>query len=555
MLSESRATRACHIALAITLADGAAAAATGQDATSEWLLEPREGVVRLRLAHHERGRPDGGELLVDANRRVLIWAGVPGELGCRQKLEAPFDSVRAVRDEPEGLIRLEIKGQPRGKWVFVPLPHAAWLGQVRSPLTTGIASGIQETLAGPDGQTLPAGGAARFAGPQMREDRVPGDVTADVRLGVERIRNALGRRPVPSVELYEALNGKPVEISIPELLAAPDLFVGRAVRVRGVAEPLPQGRGLRLSEDGSELVAVPQREIEATVQSLLRDWRGQEVEVAGVLRRGPVGPAGALAPEVGFWEYLGPDRLQAATAEASTAAIRDLLERPAEFAGRTVRVVGKFRGSNLEHELPEPGPRSAWVIKSGRHAIWVTGHKPAGRGFALRPDSAQDTDKWLEVVGRVETWKGVGLLRAKAVALAAPASSIIRGPRLRTSEKPEVVFTLPLVGDEPVAPDTIFLVQFSTYMDEDTFENRVRLRYADRPESELRGVRWRYDEVRRTLVVYPGAPLRPGAGVELLLLPGIADAWAANLLPAVDGTPGGALRVLRWQVREDAGGS
>ena len=271
----------CRIALAITLAGGAAATRR-EDATSEWLLEPREGVVRLRLAHHERGRPDGGELLVDANRRVLIWEGIPGELGCRQKLEAPFDGVRAVRDEPEGLIRLEIKGQPRGKWVFVPLPRAAWLGQVSSPLTSGLDPGVSETFTGPDGMPMSIGGSARFAGPQMRQDRVPAEVTADVRLAVERIRNALGRRPVPSVELYEALNGKPVEISIPELLAAPDLFVGRAVRVRGVAEPLPQGRGLMLSEGGSDLVAVPQREIEAIVQSLARDWRGQEVEVAGV---------------------------------------------------------------------------------------------------------------------------------------------------------------------------------------------------------------------------------------------------------------------------------
>ena len=273
--------------------------------------------------------------------------------------------------------------------------------------------------------------------------------------------------------------------------------------------------------------------------------------MAGVLRRRSAAPSEAPALEIVFWEYLGPDRVQASTAEASTATIRDLLERPAEFAERAVRVVGKFRGDNLEHDRPEAGPRSAWVIKSGHHAIWVTGHKPAGRGFALKSDSAQDTDKWLEVVGRLETWKGVTLLRAKAVALTAPAASILRGPRLRTLEKPEVVFTLPLVGDEPVAPDTVFLVQFSTYMDEDTFENRVRLRYADQPEpeSELRGIRWRYDEVKRTLVVDPGAPLRRGAGVEMLLLPGIADAWAVPLLPAPEGGPQGILRLLRWQVQ------
>jgi hypothetical protein len=85
-----------------------------------------------------------------------------------------------------------------------------------------------------------------------------------------------------------------------------------------------------------------------------------------------------------------------------------------------------------------------------------------------------------------------------------------------------VVFTLPLVGDEPVAPDTVFLVQFSSYMDEDTFEDRVRLRYGDLPEpqGELRGARWRYDEVKRTLVVDPGARAAPGRGRGASAAPG-----------------------------------
>jgi hypothetical protein len=348
-----------------------------------------------------------------------------------------------------------------------------------------------------------------------------------------------------------------MDISIPELLEAADLFAGRAVRVRGVAEPLPDGRGLKLTDEGSELRVVPQPEIETVVRSLARDWRGQEVEVAGVVKRRPAALAEAPDPEVAFWEYLGPERLQASAEEAPAVALRDLLERPAEYEGRTVRVVGRFRGRNLEHDLPEPGPRSAWVIKSGPNAIWVTGHKPAGHGFALRPDLSQDTDHWLEVVGRLEAWKGGSLLRARAVALTAPASSVRRGPRLRTSPRPEVVFTLPLVGDAPVAPDAVFLVQFSTYMDEETFENRVRLRYRDQPgpQGELRNVRWRYDDVKRTLVVDPGERLRQGAAVELLLLQGITDAWASPLLPPFAGPPGDVVKILRWQVREDVAGS
>jgi hypothetical protein len=155
------------------------------------------------------------------------------------------------------------------------------------------------------------------------------------------------------------------------------------------------------------------------------------------------------------------------------------------------------------------------------------------------------------VTGRVEASKGVTTLRASAVALTAPVASVMRGRRLRTAEKPEVVFTLPVAGDEPVPRDAVFLVQFSTYMDEESFAERVRLRYGDvpGPQSELRDVHWRYDEARRTLVVDPGGPLRPGATVELLLLPGIEDAWGTPLPPDPGAPTDRFLTLLRWQVQ------
>lgn len=93
-------------------------------------------------------------------------------------------------------------------------------------------------------------------------------------------------------------------------------------------------------------------------------------------------------------------------------------------------------------------------------------------------------------------------------------------------------------------------------MDEETFENSVRLRCGDQPspEGELRRVRWRYDDVKRTLIVDPGETLRAGASVEFQLLEGIADAWATPLLPAMTSPPGDVVTVLRWQVRTHAGG-
>jgi Big-like domain-containing protein len=554
-LTHALGRAACLILLAGTLVPWAEARGDdgGAGAGIEWLLEARSGVLELRLVHDERRQADGGVLRVDPNRRIVLWEGIPGERGCRQKLEVPFSSVRAVRDEAQGEIRLEIKGQPRDRWLFVPLPHAAWVARLSSAVQNGIAGGVRDAMVGPDGAPMPVGGFAAFAGPQVRRDVVPSEIAADVRLGVDRIRQALGRTPVPSVELYEALHGRAMDVSIPELLAEPGPLEGHAVRLRGVAEQLPHGRGLVLAEEGAKVRVVPRPEIEAVVQSLVRDWLGQEVEVTGVLKRAAAPADGAPTHEVGFWEYLAPEAGEASADKARTVTIRDLVERPSEFEGQTVRVVGRFRGANLEHDLPPPRPRSAWVVKSARYAIWVTGHGPSGRGFSLRSDLEADTHKWVEVVGRLETKDGLTVLRASTVALSQPMAGVGLRRRLLTSKQPDVVFTLPLAGAEAVTPDVRFLVQFSTYMDEESFEGRVRLRYGDAPAGDLPRFRWTYDDVRRTLVVEPGERLRAGSTLELLLLSGITDAFEVPLGPAPEAADSAA-RVLRWEVEGEPAG-
>jgi hypothetical protein len=524
--------------------------AEASDAPDEWLIEDRAGVLQLRLAHAERRRPDGGILSVDPNRRVVTWQGIPGELGCRQKLEAGFSRIRAVRDESAGFLRLELKGEPRDRWLFIPLPHAAWLAQASSSIVSGFAPDVRDSLIGPDGFSLPVGGSAALAGPQSRADIVPREVTFDVRRAAERIRRWLGRTALPTVQAYEALHGRPVEVGVAELLDDPGRFEGRAVRVRGVARTA-HGRGIELADGDSSLPIVPQPEIAAVVDAAAGSWRGLELEVSGVVRRMP-GSGEGPSHEIAFWEYTAPDQVAAPASELPTVEIRDLLERPAQFAGATVRVVGRFRGRNLSHDLPEPGPRGAWVIKSGRHALWVVGHGPSGRGFSLHPHLAADTARWLEVAGRVEQKDGFTVLRAAAVALSAPAASVWSGPRLH-SAPPDVVFTLPVGDDEVPAADARLLVQFSTYMDEESFEDRVRLRYVGvgGAGEELRRERWSYDDVRRVLIVDPGEPLRAGAVLELLLLRGITDIYAAPLKVAPGAAPDDTAQALRWRVSGD----
>jgi hypothetical protein len=188
------------------------------------------------------------------------------------------------------------------------------------------------------------------------------------------------------------------------------------------------------------------------------------------------------------------------------------------------------------------------VIKAGRHALWVTGRKPVGRGFALRVDAREDTKNWLAVEGRLEVQEGVPVLRAATVALTSPAGGVQHAPRvIGNAGPPAVVFSMPIEG-EPVAPDTRFVVQFSSYMDGDSFAERVRLRDSDTGQ-EL-SVGWSYDDTRRALIIQPRQALRPGARVELWLLSGITDADENPLASGAEGAPGASdvVQVLRWHV-------
>ena len=167
----------------------------------------------------------------------------------------------------------------------------------------------------------------------------------------------------------------------------------------------------------------------------------------------------------------------------------------------------------------------------------------------MYPLSRVVTATWLEVVGRPETHEGVTILNAVSVALtvAPPSAQVQHSTRLRGVPGPVVVvFALPVEGDQAIPADSRFVLQFSAYMDEDSFEGRVRLRYAD--GTELQGMTWRYEDDRRALIINPGEPLQPGKELELLLLPGICDFSGAPLVPRSGNTVDGAIERLHFSV-------
>jgi hypothetical protein len=89
--------------------------------------------------------------------------------------------------------------------------------------------------------------------------------------------------------------------------------------------------------------------------------------------------------------------------------------------GKPVRAFGQFRGANLCKDLPEASRHDPadWVLHTSEGPVWVTGRRPAGKGFQLDAAYRGDTTRWLEVSGKVLVLDNVRYLKASKVALVA----------------------------------------------------------------------------------------------------------------------------------------
>jgi hypothetical protein len=255
---------------------------------------------------------------------------------------------------------------------------------------------------------------------------------------------------------------------------------------------------------------------------------------------------------VSFWEWSGGESTARTAAKGRLTTLQALAEAGSEAEGTPVRVRGQFRGRNSYGDLPVESRRDAldWVIKDGCHAVWVTGRRPAGRGWALE---AGDEGQWLEVLARPTSRDGITWLHALAVAvIPTPAGAHVLPPQRRLitgDQPPAVVFTLPLAGEQ-VAADAGFAVQFSKYMDEESFAGRVLLWSIGPHGEDPREVpcRLSWDERRRAFVVQPASLLERGRSVELRLARGILDVHGMALLAPPDGDPEGPAVVIRYEV-------
>ena len=363
------------------------------------------------------------------------------------------------------------------------------------------------------------------------------------------------------VSRYDAIYGKPVDVTVDDLVQESSAYTNRAVRTHGRLELSYETtqRGYLLRGFLYQIRIAPVREVAAEWEQDALKMMGGDVEITGVLLEIGQGVQGQTPYGVQFWSFTGPpEKEPKGEIKAPEVTLEKLVANPGKRDGQMIRVVGKFRGRNLYGDLPVSTQRTSadWVIKDDLYAIWVTGKKPKGAGWELDSGLKRDTGKWIEVIGKPETVRGVTYIKAVRIQLTPqPTRAVEVKPPPPPPEKPKkppvVVFALPLDGDGEVAPDSRFVVQFSKDMDESTFDGHVLLRYTGPVlpgDRAFDGLKLTYDRGRRALTVDPGDVLRPRRQIELILLPGISDIDGLTLIPRGTLQKADVIDVLRYRV-------
>lgn len=378
-----------------------------------------------------------------------------------------------------------------------------------------------------------------------------------------------------------------MRVSVEELLRTPGMYNDRLVITQGeVRSGDSQDIAANIYElegEGSNLRTV--RVATPAFESMndLRFLSGRKVEVTGIFfdlgsvmmpERHPVlrnYPGAVRGGSLGFDKNLflaathvdvleeesARERMEAETedidlkdpdiavSDSDVVDLRDLTSNPEPYVDKQIAVIGKFRGNNLYGDLSIQDKRTPrdFVIKVADAAIWVTGKLPRGKDFRLDPKRRRDTGKWLRVIGRPWKYEDKIYLRAEKVELTeTPDDPDLQPVRKRSKAEtevgppPQVDFTLPLDGEQGIALDSEFQIQFSKDMKEPSFNRNVDLLYADDdglsnpfPDLEIA-----YDAPSRSLTVRPHKMLDPGRELWLILYDAIEDEEGQKL-PATEG--------------------
>ncbi|HTI36580.1 MAG TPA: Ig-like domain-containing protein [Vicinamibacterales bacterium] len=317
-----------------------------------------------------------------------------------------------------------------------------------------------------------------------------------------------------------------------------------------VANPVfYQGKHVAVRHSTAETAGVT--ELAGTVKPVAVYWRQQPSGGADVEIRGEFWDLGRLQRDDGRLAGvdLGPllqsttrgewpsrDRvfviLGATTVDSplpQEPSVRALAIAPEHYDGKSVTVVGRFRGTNLFGDLPVPVSKSQWdfVIQSADAAIWVTGMRPRGKGFNLDPGARLDTGHWLQVTGVLRNGDPLPWIEATAVAEAsAPAEAVVEVPAPVIREPaPVVIFSAPVEADTDVARTAPVRIQFSRDMDPKSFQNQIRVSYlGGQGTAAPPSFTVHYDDASRGVEIKFSTPLDRFRQVKIELMSGIVSA-------------------------------
>ena len=201
-----------------------------------------------------------------------------------------------------------------------------------------------------------------------------------------------------------------------------DVDLTGVVRVLPAKQKLVPCRGMSVPEskcEDWELPVLPDAQIH---------WPAVSITVVRALRP---------------WDRADGGRRRGARTLAETGVAAAAAE------GKPVRAIGQFRGANLCRDLPAESRRDPadWVLLTSEGPLWVTGRRPAGKGFQLDPAYRADTTRWLEVSGKVQVAGEVERhLKAGKVALIRPARGSRAGPAPALTDAAEPSSTVSRTG-------------------------------------------------------------------------------------------------------------
>jgi hypothetical protein len=218
---------------------------------------------------------------------------------------------------------------------------------------------------------------------------------------------------------------------------------------------------------------------------------------------------------------------------AATPSVRALALEPWKYEGKTITVLGSFRGRNLFGDLPASPAKSKYdfVLKGAEGAVWVTSLRPRGKGFELDVDSRVDSNRWLEVTGTLVRDKGLVLLEgttlvaAKAPDLPPPPveAAEAAAPKLPVT----VVFNSPTEGETDVRPNETIRIQFSRGLNDKTLPERTRVTVVGK-DGPPKAHKAAYDAGSRSVAITLAEPLERLSTIKVEILDG---------LKAFDGAP------------------